>query len=230
MSYWPVWLRDRGMTDSQIGTLFMSRQLVSVLSTLAIGWVAHRLGNTRGVILVLAGAATFLLTGYQFSYTFLAILLVSLVWGGVWAPTMALYDGILVNETRARGFNYGSLRVWSSVAFILGTVICGVAVDRNGPAWVLYVGFAGIVMLRPARPDAAGGRSAASRRGQARPVRHPGPAALAAVPALHAGRRLLPGEPRRALQLRHAHLARRRPRPTSPSACCGPRASPSRSC
>jgi PPP family 3-phenylpropionic acid transporter len=149
MSYWPVWLRDRGMSDSQIGTLFMSRQLVSVLSTLAIGWAAHRLGNVRGVILVLAGAATFLLTGYQFSTTFLAILAVSLVWGGVWAPTMALYDGILVNETRARGFNYGSLRVWSSVAFILGTVICGVAVDHNGPAWVLYVGFAGIVMLVP---------------------------------------------------------------------------------
>ncbi len=144
MSYWPVWLRDRGMSDSQIGTVFMSRQLVSVLSTLAIGWAAHRLGNVRGVILVLAGAATFLLTGYQFSYTFLAILAVSLVWGGVWAPTMALYDGILVNETRARGFNYGSLRVWSSVAFILGTVICGVAVDHNGPAWVLYVGFAAL--------------------------------------------------------------------------------------
>src|SRR5260370_3087487 len=149
MSYWPVWLRDRGMSDSQIGTVFMSRQLVSVLSTLAIGWAAHRLGNVRGVILVLAGAATFLLTGYQFSTTFLAILAVSLVWGGVWAPTMALYDGILVNETRARGFNYGSLRVWSSVAFILGTVICAVAVDHNGPAWVLYVGFAGIVMLVP---------------------------------------------------------------------------------
>jgi PPP family 3-phenylpropionic acid transporter len=149
MSYWPVWLRDRGMSDSQIGTLFMSRQLVSVLSTLAIGWVAHRLGNVRGVILVLAGAATVLLTGYQFSTTFFAILAVSLVWGGVWAPTMALYDGILVNETRARGINYGSLRVWSSVAFILGAVICGVAVDHNGPAWVLYVGFAGIVMLVP---------------------------------------------------------------------------------
>ena len=103
------------------------------------------------------------MTGYQFSYSFLAILLVSLVWGGVWAPTMALYDGVLVNETKARGFNYGSLRVWSSVAFILGTVICGVAVDRNGPSWVLYVAFAGIALLVPARPAAAGGRAAASR-------------------------------------------------------------------
>ena len=25
MSYWPVWLRDRGISDTEIGTLFMSR-------------------------------------------------------------------------------------------------------------------------------------------------------------------------------------------------------------
>jgi PPP family 3-phenylpropionic acid transporter len=149
MSYWPVWLRDRGVDDAQIGTLFMSRQIMSVASTLAIGWLAHRLGNTRGTILALAGAAILLTVGYQLSYGFLAILLVSLLWGAVWAPTMALYDGVLVTETKARGFNYGSLRVWSSVAFILGAVICGVAVDRNGPSWVLYVGFIGIALLIP---------------------------------------------------------------------------------
>jgi len=149
MSYWPVWLRDRGVEDAEIGTLFMSRQIMSVASTLAIGWLAHRIGGTRGLILALASAAVVLMIGYQFSYGFLAILLVSLLWGAMWAPTMALYDGVLVTETKARGFNYGSLRVWSSVAFILGAVICGAAVDRNGPSWVLYVGFVGIVLLVP---------------------------------------------------------------------------------
>lgn len=149
MSYWPVWLRDRGVADSEIGTLFMSRQLVSVAATLAIGWIAHRIGNVRGVILALAAVATILMTGYQFSHSFFAILLVTLVWGGVWAPTMALYDGVLVNETRARGLDYSSLRVWGSVAFILGAILCGVAVDRQGPAWVLYVALAGIVLLVP---------------------------------------------------------------------------------
>jgi len=54
-----------------------------------------------------------------------ALLLVGLVWGCVWSPTMALYDGVLVNEARARGFVYGTLRVWGSVAFIAGTLICG---------------------------------------------------------------------------------------------------------
>ena len=149
MSYWPVWLKDRGLLDTEIGTLYMSRQLISVGATLLIGVVAHRLGNVRAVILALASAATILMTGYQFAYGFLAILAVTLVWGGVWAPTMALYDGVLVNETRARGYNYGTLRVWGSVAFILGAVLCGVAVDRDGPAWVLYVGLAGILLLVP---------------------------------------------------------------------------------
>jgi MFS transporter, PPP family, 3-phenylpropionic acid transporter len=149
MSYWPVWLRDRGIQDAEIGTLFMSRQIVSVGSTLAIGWLAHRLGNVRGLLLALAAAALLLTVGYQLSWGFLAILLVSLFWGAVWAPSMALYDSVLVTETKARGFNYGSLRVWSSVAFILGAIACGAAVDREGAAWVLYVGFAGIVMLAP---------------------------------------------------------------------------------
>jgi MFS transporter, PPP family, 3-phenylpropionic acid transporter len=149
MSYWPVWLHDRGVQDAEIGTLFMSRQIMSVASTLAIGWMAHRIGNMRGLLLSLAVAAILLMGAYELSWGFLAILLVSLAWGAVWAPTMALYDSVLVTETKARGFNYGSLRVWSSVTFIIGTVICGAAVDRFGSPWVLYVGAVGVFLLLP---------------------------------------------------------------------------------
>lgn len=149
MSYWPVWLRNRGISDAEIGTLFMSRQLVSVAATLAIGFLAHRLGNLRGMLVALSAAAIIMMGAYQASYTFLALLLVGLIWGAVWAPTMALYDGVLVNEARARGLIYGRLRLWGSVAFILGTMLCGVAVQELGPPWVLYVGLAGILCLVP---------------------------------------------------------------------------------
>jgi len=149
MSYWPVWLRDRGVSDAEIGTMFMSRQVVSVGATLAIGWVAHRLAGLRGMLLALAVAALLLMGVYQLSYGFLALLLVTMAWGAVWAPTMALYDGVLVTEAKARGFDYGRLRLWGSVAFILGTFLCGVAVDRNGPSWVLYVGLLGVALLAP---------------------------------------------------------------------------------
>src|SRR5690348_12640484 len=149
MSYWPVWLRDRGISDGEIGTLFMTRQFVSVGATLAIGFLAHRIGNLRGMLMALGVAAVVMMGAYQLSHTFLALLLVGLLWGVVWAPTMALYDGVLVNETRARGLIYGKLRLWGSVAFILGTVLCGTAVQQFGPSWTLYVALLGILMLAP---------------------------------------------------------------------------------
>ena len=49
MSYWPVWLRNRGITDAEIGTLFMARQLVGVAAMLGMGFIAHRLGRLREI-------------------------------------------------------------------------------------------------------------------------------------------------------------------------------------
>jgi PPP family 3-phenylpropionic acid transporter len=149
MSYWPVWLRDRGISDAQIGTLYMSRQMVSVVSVLAIGFLAHRLGRLRGMLLALSVAAIVMIGVYQQAYSFLALLLVGLLWGCIWSPTMALYDGVLVNESKARGFVYGKLRVWGSLAFISGTMLCGVGVDRFGPPAVLYVVWIGAICMLP---------------------------------------------------------------------------------
>ena len=169
MSYWPVWLRDRGISDTEIGTLFMFRQMVGVVATLSVGWVAHRLGGPKGVIVTLGCGALVMIGAYQLSYGFLAIFAVTMVWGFLWSPPMPLYDGVLVTETKRHGFDYARVRMWSSVAFIFGTFTCGVAVDRNGPTWVLYVAFAGLVLLAPLalllpsaepRPPGTAGRKA----------------------------------------------------------------------
>jgi len=148
-SYWPVWLRDRGITDPEIGTLFMTRQVVSVAAMLGMGFLAHRLGRLRALLFGLSLASVVMMGAYQISYTFLALLMAGIVWGFVWSPVLALYDGVLVNEAKRRGFVYGTLRLWGSVAFILGTFLAGVSVDRFGPPWVLYIGAAGVALLVP---------------------------------------------------------------------------------
>jgi PPP family 3-phenylpropionic acid transporter len=164
MSYWPVWLHDRGITDAEIGTLFMTRQVVGIVAMLGIGFLAHRIGRLRGILLVLAIGAALLMGAYKLSYSFLALVLVGLVWGWIWSPVLALYDGVLVNEAKARDFTYGTLRMWGSVAFIAGTLICGVAVDHFGPPSVLYVGWAGVLALVPfALLLPAGGRARSAR-------------------------------------------------------------------
>ena len=149
MSYWPVWLRDRGVSDTEIGTLFMSRQIISVIATLSVGWIAHRLGGPRGVMVTLGLATVVMVGAYDLSHSFLAIFAVTMVWGFLWSPPMPLYDGVLVVETKRHGLDYARVRMWSSVAFIAGTFMAGIAVDRYGPPWVLYVGLLSIVFLAP---------------------------------------------------------------------------------
>ncbi len=169
MSYWPVWLRDRGISDAEIGTLFMSRQLMSIASVLITGYVAHRLGGLRGMLIALAGAAIVMLGAYQLSYTFIALLMVGFVWGCIWGPSMALYDGVLVNEAKTRGFVYGTLRVWGSIAFIGGVLVCGLAVDHFGPPAVLFVGWTGAICLLPFALLLPAGESRAHRKGAPAP-------------------------------------------------------------
>ncbi|CAN5921801.1 MFS transporter [soil metagenome] len=149
VSYFPEWLRDRGVDDIGIGTLFMIRQLALIPATLAVGWVAQRAGNLRAVLFVLALAAFLLMAGYGISYSFDTLLVVTLVWGIVWSPTLALYDRVLVVEARLLGFAYSRLRLWGSISFILGTIVCGIAVSYGGSSWVLYVVLAstGMMML-----------------------------------------------------------------------------------
>jgi PPP family 3-phenylpropionic acid transporter len=147
VSYWPEWLRDRGVDDIGIGTLFMIRQLALVPATLAVGWVAHKAGDLRAVLVVLAVATFVLSASYGISYSFDAILLITLLWGIVWSPTLALYDRVLVVEAAMRGFHYSSLRLWGSVSYILGTLVCGVAVYYWGPHWILYVVLAGTAVM-----------------------------------------------------------------------------------
>ncbi len=57
MSYWSVWLQSHGADAAQIGTLYMSRQIVTVAATLAIGWLAHRLARQRPLMHALLAAA-----------------------------------------------------------------------------------------------------------------------------------------------------------------------------
>jgi PPP family 3-phenylpropionic acid transporter len=149
MSYWPVWLRNRGITDAEIGTLFMARQLVSVAAMLGMGFIAHKLGHLRALLFGLSLFAAVMMGAYEISHTFLALLMTGIIWGIVWSPIMALYDGVLVNEARRRGFVYGRLRLWGSVAFIVGTLITGVLVDHFGPPSVLYIGSVGVALLVP---------------------------------------------------------------------------------
>jgi PPP family 3-phenylpropionic acid transporter len=170
LSYWAVWLRDRGVGDAEIGTIYMARQFVTVAATIAVGWIAQRLAGTRGLMMALLTGALAMAIAYEFSYGFWPNLIVTMIWGAMWHPLLSLGDGNAVTVTRERGIDYSRVRVWGSVTFIGGALAAGVAVDRWGPPWVLYLLGIGVVLTIPAAlwlPTPAS-RSAPADRGKVR--------------------------------------------------------------
>ena len=170
LSYWAVWLRDRGVGDAEIGTIYMARQFVTVAATIAVGWIAQRLAGTRGLMMALLSGALAMAIAYEFSYGFWPNLIVTMIWGAMWNPLLSLGDGNAVAVTRERGIDYARVRVWGSVTFIGGALAAGVAVDRWGPPWVLYLLGIGVVLTIPAALwlPAPASRSAPADRGKVR--------------------------------------------------------------
>ncbi len=170
LSYWAVWLRDRGVGDAEIGTIYMARQFVTVAATIAVGWIAQRVAGTRGLMMALLTGALAMVIAYEFSYGFWPNLIVTMIWGAMWHPLLSLGDGNAVAVTRERGIDYARVRVWGSVTFISGALAAGIAVDRWGPPWVLYLLGIGVVLTIPAAlwlPTPAS-RSASADRGKVR--------------------------------------------------------------
>lgn len=171
LSYWSVWLQSRGVDGAEIGTIYMSRQFVTVAATLAVGWLAHRMRRQRALMLALITAATASLTALEWAYGFWPLWLLTLAWGATWHPLLSLGESVAVTVTRQRGLDYGRVRIWGSVTFIAGAVVAGFAVAGVGIPWILYLSIVGAALLVPCilwlpipRPDAPASAAAAPRR------------------------------------------------------------------
>jgi PPP family 3-phenylpropionic acid transporter len=137
LPFWPVFLAGRRLDAQQIATVFAAAIWAKVIAGPAIGALADRLGARRGMMIALAAlscacyAALWPVTGFG------ALLALNLVAGVAQSVLMPLGDSITLAAVRREGLDYGRVRVWGSVSFILaavgsGAVLAGGAVLHAG--------------------------------------------------------------------------------------------------
>jgi MFS transporter, PPP family, 3-phenylpropionic acid transporter len=132
LPFWPVFLAGRGLDAPQIATVFAAAIWAKVIVGPALGALADRLGARRGMMIALAAVSC---AGYAALWPtagFGALLLLNLVAGVAQSVLMPLGDSITLAAVRRDGLDYGRVRVWGSVAFILASVGSGVALAAVG--------------------------------------------------------------------------------------------------
>lgn len=147
--FFPVWLSSRGMDAAQIGVLLAAVSWVRVVTTPWLGGVAERMGERRRPMAVLAAVALAAFASYGIVDGFWGYLCVGIVAGVAHAAVMPLGENVTMSTAPAARLDYGHLRLWGSLSFILASAGGGWFL-KGRPADVilwLLVGTAALMFL-----------------------------------------------------------------------------------
>jgi len=125
LPFWPVWLAGRGLDSREIAALFAIAIWVKVVTTPAIGTLADWLGRRRAMMIVLAAVSCLFYARLWDAHGFPALLLLTLGAGVAQSALMPLGDSITLAAVRRDGIDYGRVRVWGSVTFIIASIASG---------------------------------------------------------------------------------------------------------
>ena len=149
--YFPVWLDARGLDPLQISTVTALPLFVRLLVTPSIGLLADRLGNYRLVIVTLAWGALALIAGLSLVSGYVPILVIGVAFLLANGTMLPLIETVAVGGVRTQGLDYGRMRLWGSITFIIANFVGGIAIEALGGGFALWlIAFAAVSTIAAA--------------------------------------------------------------------------------
>ena len=137
--FFPVWLKAKGLDDGQIGTVLAGGMLIRIIANPIVTTLADR-GGTLSIAIAMCCAATavaFIGVGLADGYAMILIGVV--ITGFVWGPLVPLTDAYGLAGVARRALDYGRIRVWGSVAFMVANVIGGIVLTFIAPTQIVWM-------------------------------------------------------------------------------------------
>ncbi len=147
--FMPLWLKWRGLTDFQISLTFAIPVFLRAIFTPAMTFAADRYGRPARLLNALAWGAVLSVATLPFAAGFPAIFAVIVVYTLFWMSVLPITDSLALAGARAGRADYGQMRLWGSLSYIVMTAAGGFSVDLWGPraALVLFIGAAVTVLI-----------------------------------------------------------------------------------
>lgn len=146
LPFFPVWLTTLHFSDREIGIILAVPMVVRVLVAPLITMIADRM-KERANVLLWSGAAS-MLTAIALYWTsdFWPVLFVYTLQGITYVSYVPVVESIAISGVRRWGLDYGSMRVWGSIAFIVSTTIGAEVIGVWGGPMVLPLMVGGFVL------------------------------------------------------------------------------------
>jgi PPP family 3-phenylpropionic acid transporter len=126
LAFWPLWLAARGLDPTEMGIVAGIGLWARVAAHPLIGVLADLSGDRRRVMLILAVFSLFSSSLYIPAHGFWPLLAIGIVAGTTFATVLPLAD----NAVLQAGVDYGRVRIWGSLTFLVVTLAIGGLLQR----------------------------------------------------------------------------------------------------
>ncbi|WP_256808481.1 MFS transporter [Bradyrhizobium sp. Bra64] len=139
LPFFTVWLKAIGIEPAWIGIIGAVPAVTRFTTLPFVTSLAERRQALRGAMILTASATAlcFALVGTQQQPW--PVLLLYIATCCCWTPLLPLTDAYALRGVARYKLDYGPLRLWGSVAFILGALACGFLVDMIAARQLIWV-------------------------------------------------------------------------------------------
>ncbi|WP_162826683.1 MFS transporter [Pseudolabrys taiwanensis] len=158
LPFFPLWLKAKDLGAGEIGMVLAVPMIVRLLAVPAATRLVDRRGSLREAIVI---ATLLSVAGYVVLASASGLVGIVLAFAAaslVFTPIMPLVEAYALKGLTARGRAYGPVRLWGSAAFVLGSLIAGIAADviaARHLIWLIVLGTA-LIALSAARLEPLG--------------------------------------------------------------------------
>ncbi len=155
LPYWPIWLSDWGLSQSEIGTYLGLAMAARIAGASTLPALADRLAIRRATLAAAAAASAAVFLAHLSIETRPALLAATLAAAFAMAPLMAVGEALGLRASARSGFAYAHARAVGSLAFLAMNVALGAVIARFGSQAVLWavvlnlLAAAGFALIHP---------------------------------------------------------------------------------
>ncbi|TFW09998.1 MFS transporter [Oxalobacteraceae bacterium OM1] len=145
--YASLYFADKHMSAAEIGALMSLMQVMRIFGPALWGWVADRKQQRVVVLRLTACAAVAVFGGIFAGNTFAQLFIAMVAVNFFTSAQVPLSEALMLAEMRGDLSNYGRLRVWGSIGFILAVTLAGPLLDAFGIRLVPWISVALLALV-----------------------------------------------------------------------------------
>ncbi|MBL8659346.1 MAG: 3-phenylpropionate MFS transporter [Rhodospirillales bacterium] len=144
--FWPVWLEGKGLTPTDIGLIVAVTVGARMIGNPLAAHIADRSGERRRPMLALSALSLAAYGLFAFTDGFWTILAVSVLSSMLFPPMMALGESLTMSGVARIGIDYGRVRLWGSLSFIVTATLSGHVLVEAPPQAILWLVLATVAL------------------------------------------------------------------------------------